>query len=231
MLDEPATLLAIFIILVSLIACGGDDSPNESANGGPPEPAAPAMENGPNADATVAKAGERQAAATRNSSAASGTRQPTAPTMSATKPPAETSVQGTVPGTTVERDVKTTKPSTSGRDAASVSPQFTDQVLFQDIYAGMDLGQFALDSEAEIPMPERKKGHLMTLRNLRSPDKHPPGKFPYSEVRDHPYLHLFPGLHHAVEQAGGNPPGTDFSSTNHMAMPVWKPTSSCLGTG
>ena len=94
----------------------------------------------------------------------------------------------------------------SVEDLIPVNPQFTDEVLLQDIYAQMDLGQFALDPAAEIQMPNTRRGKPMSLSNLERPDTHPPGKFNLADVRDHPYLHMFPGLKYSVEQALGSPP-------------------------
>ena len=77
-------------------------------------------------------------------------------------------------------------------------PQTNDEVLLQDIYALMDLDQFALDPNEEIPLPDRDnmsystRGEQWYSEKLRK--DHPPTFFDYEEVRDHPYLHLFPGL-------------------------------------
>ena len=206
MLDRPATLLVVFIISVSLIACGGDESPNESANGGAPEPAALATSNAPSADATALNPTERPAAAARDSSDSPGARPPTDATMPAARPPAGTTVQRIAPGTTVEGDGNTSKESASGRNTTSGPPQFSDEVLLQDVYAGIDLDEFALDPAAEIPLPHDGHGGVMRLTGLERPDQHPTGEFPFAEVRDHPYLHIFPGLSYAVEQAEGSPP-------------------------
>lgn len=62
-------------------------------------------------------------------------------------------------------------------------PQLTDEVLLQDIYARMDLAQFALDPEEPIEPGERS--------GLYSTMEHP-------LVHEHPYLHLFPGLQEAI---------------------------------
>ena len=71
-------------------------------------------------------------------------------------------------------------------------------MLLQDIYALMDLDQFALDPNGAIPLPDRDNMSYSTGRGewkskeLRK--DHPPTLFDYEEVRDHPYLHLLPGL-------------------------------------
>ena len=83
------------------------------------------------------------------------------------------------------------------------NPQTNDEVLLQDIYALMDLDQFALDPNEEIPLPDRDnmsystRGEQWYSEKLRK--DHPPTIFDYEEVRDHPYLHLLPGLRGHVE--------------------------------
>ena len=70
----------------------------------------------------------------------------------------------------------------------------------------MDLDQFALDPQATIPVPTVKLGSgsysLVGISNSdqgQFPDPDPGAPFPYHEVREHPYLHLFPGLQANVE--------------------------------
>ena len=63
------------------------------------------------------------------------------------------------------------------------SPRTNDQVLLQDIYARIDLGQFALDPNEPITWTEshRSIGWIPSL-------------MPRSMVHQHPYLHIFPDL-------------------------------------
>ena len=77
------------------------------------------------------------------------------------------------------------------------TPQTNDEVLLQDIYALMDLDQFALDPNEAIPLPYSTFGGEWYNETFRK--DHPPTLFDYEEVRDHPYLHLFPGLRGYVE--------------------------------
>ena len=93
-------------------------------------------------------------------------------------------------------------------------PQFTDQVLLQDIYATMDLTRFALNPTEPIPLPKyiesepiRENFGETTYLNLneigvygylRSYQYN--SYFEYNLVKDHPYLHLFPGLKYAIRE-------------------------------
>ena len=77
------------------------------------------------------------------------------------------------------------------------NPQTNDEVLLQDIYALMDLDQFALDPNEAIPLPYSTFGGAWYNETFRK--DHPPTLFDYEEVRDHPYLHLLPGLKGHVE--------------------------------
>ena len=67
----------------------------------------------------------------------------------------------------------------------------------------MDLDQFALDPNGPIPLPNRDNMTFNVFRgpwyNIKLREDHPPTLFDYEEVRDHPYLHLFPGLRGHVE--------------------------------
>ena len=82
-------------------------------------------------------------------------------------------------------------------------PETNDEVLLQDIYALMDLDQFALDPNEAIPLPYRDHMSCCVFREQWKSKElrkdHPPTLFDYKEVRDHPYLHLFPGLKGYVE--------------------------------
>ena len=94
----------------------------------------------------------------------------------------------------------------SPEDLIPDDPQTNDEVLLQDIYALMDLDQFALNPNEAIPLPGKpgKQEHMgygigTGWYITRERGKHPPTFFDYEETRDHPYLHLFPGLKGYVE--------------------------------
>lgn len=57
------------------------------------------------------------------------------------------------------------------------APQFNDEVLLQDIYNGMNLEQYALNSEEPIPYDRMEANWIE-----------------FEPTRDHPYLHMFPHL-------------------------------------
>ena len=62
-------------------------------------------------------------------------------------------------------------------------PRTNDQVLLQDIYAQIDLEQFALDPDQRIP----------SQGNKYEKDS-PVSVMPHPMIQQHPYLHLFPDL-------------------------------------
>ena len=98
-------------------------------------------------------------------------------------------------------------PSTPG-NTASPPPdaQFTDRVLLQDLYDNIDLDRFALPENYEIPRDyegEPNKGWSSLDYASR--------EIPYHDVKDHPYLHIFPGLYtSAKEHAEGTSSHRDY---------------------
>ena len=85
-------------------------------------------------------------------------------------------------------------------DLIPEDPETSDEVLLQDIYALMDLSQFALDPNQPVPLPQegiRDFGDRY-VSALPGGD-YPPSYFNFDDVKDHPYLHLFPGLKAHVE--------------------------------
>ena len=70
-------------------------------------------------------------------------------------------------------------------------PRTNDQVLLQDIYAQIDLEQFALDPDQPISWQEREN----------SPGS-PKSLMPHPMIHQHPYLHLFPDLEAKVREQG-----------------------------
>ena len=101
---------------------------------------------------------------------------------------------------------KTLSGDMSPEDLIPEDPETNDEVLLQDIYALMDLDQFALNPNEAIPLPNKQgaRSHMGYSIGTgwyitRERGKHPPTLFDYEETRDHPYLHLFPGLKGYVE--------------------------------
>ena len=68
-------------------------------------------------------------------------------------------------------------------------PRTNDQVLLQDIYAQIDLEQFALDPDQPIPW-----------QGSRSSTGSPKSLMPHQMIHQHPYLHLFPDLEAKVRK-------------------------------
>ena len=63
-------------------------------------------------------------------------------------------------------------------------PQTNDRVLLQDIYAQIDLEQFALDPDEPIEQVELPRDESEPIHSVMR----------YDTVHQHPYLHLFPSL-------------------------------------
>ena len=92
-----------------------------------------------------------------------------------------------------------TTPISAEAELVPENPETNDEILLQDIYAQIDLEQFALDPGAEILRPDGERWDPHT-----SPHR---GIFihPYTETRNHPYLHLLPGLKYIAENEGTVP--------------------------
>ena len=106
---------------------------------------------------------------------------------------------GTAPGNVMAPTLPIAMPGLSTKEAPTIAelvpddPETNDRVLLQDIYAQIDLEQFALDPNEPIPAAESGQyEHTRRDRELLS-------KMDYEETRDHPYLHLFPHLKNAIE--------------------------------
>ena len=87
-------------------------------------------------------------------------------------------------------------PSTpSTTTSAPPDAQFNDEVLLQHLYDNLDLDRFALPENYEIP-PDYEGEADKNWSPL-----HPiTQEIPYYDVKDHPYLHIFSGLHTAVKE-------------------------------
>ena len=96
--------------------------------------------------------------------------------------PETTQGSGTGPGATTPPQESTGPTVGPGGIAGLVpaDPRFTDEVLLQDIYARIDLDQFALDPEEPIEFGDWRS----TME--------------YPLVHKHPFLHLFPSIQEAV---------------------------------
>ena len=109
-----------------------------------------------------------------------------------------------LPGATKEKTAKTAGPEakrTGGEPASNGAanavtggpmtiaelvpedPRTNDRVLLQDIYAQINLEQFALDPDQPLPR-----------QGSESTEDSPVSMMPYPMIHQHPYLHLFPEL-------------------------------------
>ena len=115
-----------------------------------------------------------------------------------------------LPGAIKEKSAKTSKPeakqaggepTSNGAEKAVTGdpktiaelvpedPRTNDQVLLQDIYAQINLEQFALDPDQPIPW-----------QGSRYDEISPVSVMPHPMIHRHPYLHLFPNLETKVRR-------------------------------
>ena len=115
-----------------------------------------------------------------------------------------------LPGAIKEKSAKTSKPeakqaggepTSNGAEKAVTGdpktiaelvpedPRTNDQVLLQDIYAQINLEQFALDPDQQIPW-----------QGSRYDEISPVSVMPHPMIHRHPYLHLFPNLETKVRR-------------------------------
>ena len=118
---------------------------------------------------------------------------------------------GATPGDT--RD-KNASPGNSGVNITDLVPQdaeTNDQVLLQDIYAQMDLSEFALDPNGPISYQEAIRGSLSEGMRLRQKELESTGfELNFAKASENPYLHVFPMLeaaqtHWESGRFSGNP--------------------------
>ena len=112
---------------------------------------------------------------------------------------------GATPGDTGD---KSASPGGSGVNITDLVPQdaeTNDQVLLQDIYAQMDLGEFALDPNG--PIPYREVVHDRSGRGyVEQEELESIGfKLNFADASENPYLHVFPMLETAQRhwESGG----------------------------
>ena len=211
-------LLIIMTTVLTLTAACGGQAPPEQPGPTAATPGATAVSSG--SGTPVAKPTSRPA----NTSIPAPTRpqrlqglkktptpEPAAPSNPATATPvspAATTVSSS-PGTpAATQESQPQNGEISVKDLVPQDPQLNDTVLLQDIYPHADLDQFALDPTQPVPLPiVREKGELVRIETLEEMkqdlihDDHPfPQWFLYENVRDHPYLHIFPRLQHAAHE-------------------------------
>ena len=211
MLRQILATGTILALSLAALACSGEDGPTPGEAPGP-QPAAgtgaetqaqeraqaAALTRPERLDLTTTQpAPEAKATRTPATGAEQGpeTKQapgPTQPAKETAQPPAPAQSPG-AGGQTPEANTPPPGPA-SPEDLIPEDPRTNDQVLLQDIYARMDLEQFALDPNESIPRPARGQWGM-------EGSEYPDTRFGYFETRDHPYLHLFPGLLNNVNEA------------------------------
>ncbi len=186
-LKRTAASIAIFLLATLIAACGSDQ-------------ATPTREESPQTQLqqptqTAGPTNTRLPIPTRPTplaDLANATTQAPQPTEEqATEPERATAEEPTpevaktqAPATEQE----STQPPNQGQNGLPQDPATDDTVLLQDIYEQMDLSQYALAVDQPLDF------------NLGN--NSPVQKFPYHETRNHPYIHLFPGLKYMAEHQG-----------------------------
>ena len=111
---------------------------------------------------------------------------------------------GTAPGNVPAPTLPIAMPGLSTKEAPTIAelvpddPETNDRVLLQDIYAQIDLEQFALDPNEPIPAAEEALIEYISFYG-RSERLLLVSRMNYEETRGHPYLHLFPHLKNVIE--------------------------------
>ena len=211
-------LLIIMTTILTLTAACGGEAPPEQPGSTAATPGATAVSSG--SGTPVAKPTSRPA----NTSIPAPTRpqrlqglkktptpEPAPPSNPATAAPLTPEATGisSSPGSPVAtQESQPRDEDISIKDLVPQNPQLNDTVLLQDIYPHVDLDQFALDPTQPVPLPiVREKGELVrieTLEELKQAliyDDHPfPQWFLYDNVKDHPYIHIFPRLQHTAHE-------------------------------
>ena len=209
-------LLIIMTTVLTLTAACGGEAPPEQPGSTAATPGAAAVSSG--SGTPVAKPTSRPA----NTSIPAPTRPqrlqglkktptpepapPSNPATAAPVTPAATTVSSGSGSPAATQESQPQDEDISIKNLIPQNPQLNDTVLLQDIYPHADLDQFALNPTQPIPLPIiREKGELVrieTLEELKEDlihDSHPfPQWFLYENIRDHPYLHIFPRLQHTA---------------------------------
>ena len=223
---KTALLPLLLILLTTLIiACSNKADPQASANQNTQTSVNEEATRPPSSNAATTNTVVEDPASTPRPRVAMPTKpQPIAGLLTPTIPPTPTpkttnpSTGQSPPQTPDPTNAATaqnnpTTPSTSPKMDVPQDAQFNDKVLLQDIYAAMDLSQFALNPNEPVPLPieadrydqTSKELTHMDLQSLKRDDDRVtenyvdiPSVFIHDEIKDHPYLHLFPGLQSQV---------------------------------
>ena len=178
-------------------ACGGEEEPAApgGAGGG-----AGAGSGQPRVEA-VAPAGTQAPLPTRPQRIEDRLLTPTAAPKPAEEPEAAQG-SGTEPGAATPPPESMGPTVGPGGIAGLVpaDPRFTDEVLLQDIYARIDLGQFALDPEEPIEFEYNTGTAAKPVRRVEVDTNTPlESLMAHPLVHEHPFLHLFPSVQEAVD--------------------------------
>ena len=120
------------------------------------------------------------------------------PTVEAPASEPQTSTKTTEPGPAPSaQPAETIQPRTPNSFAIPSHPQFTDEVLLQDLYENIDLDRFALPDDYQIP-PDYD-GRIIKKWSPSGNDSFS-NKFSFHDTTQHPYLHVFPGLEHNAKE-------------------------------
>ena len=102
--------------------------------------------------------------------------------------------QPTVQPSSITQPAAATTPQPAEPAQVPPRPQFTDEVLLQEIYENVDLDRLALPDDYQIP-PD-----YSSIDPHWRPIDQTEYEVPYYDVYQHPYLHVFPTLEYFVKK-------------------------------
>ena len=194
--------VSLMLIVMLFTACGGD-TPDQAGQGA--EEVRTEAETAAGAETRPQTGGAQQPAQAPTStgqgasaSSVGAISEPT-PTPQPAKPSEPAPASGSSPTATAVSQTETQPSEPAGpADLMPTDPRFTDQVLLQDIYARIDLNQFALDPED--PIEFGYKGPAGTGLKPVKVDGDAPlmSTMEYPMVHEHPFLHLFPSVEEGI---------------------------------
>ena len=212
--EMKKTLTMIFIAMFAMLitACGGDEP---AGNGAAELPSAgPAQETSTAPRAPLPTSPQRldldalltpQPTNTRepqdpaNAMDNAGTREPDNSARNNSPDAGNSSTNDPAPGVAGSNS---TNPESTGEDITDLIPadaETNDRVLLQDIYARMDLSEFALDPRSPVPFREVVESHNTSGSWIYPEEIESIGfELNFADAEENPYLHVFPLLDTAL---------------------------------
>ena len=208
---KTLSMITTLMLALALAACGGDEPAGNGAAELPPAGPAQETSTAPMAplptspqrldlDALLTpqptNTGDNQDPASAMDNA--GTREPDNSARNNSPDAGNSSTNEPTPG---NPGSNSTNPENTGEDITGLIPadaETNDRVLLQDIYARMDLSEFALDPRSPIPFQEVDEDHSSGDHIGRQQIESIGFKLNFADAAENPYLHVFPMLDTAL---------------------------------